>query len=163
MNYKYYTIVILGLLAFSACEKDDIDIPATDNEVNQWIEQTMRENYLWYSEFPDKSSLDFSLDPETFFKGLLSDKDGKDLPEGHHYFSLLEKATVTKSIYDANNSYGFDFATSNLKDGGSTYKIAIVLYVLKDSPAEEAGLKRGDWILGVNGSLGSIQDYDVLR
>ena len=58
MNYKYYTIVILGLLAFSACEKDDIDIPATDNEVNQWIEQTMRENYLWYSEFPDKSSLD---------------------------------------------------------------------------------------------------------
>ena len=40
MNYKYYTIVILGLLAFSACEKDDIDIPATDNEVNQWIEQT---------------------------------------------------------------------------------------------------------------------------
>ena len=163
MNYKYYTIVILGLLAFSACEKDDIDIPATDNEVNQWIEQTMRENYLWYSEFPDKSSLDFSLDPESFFKGLLSYKDGKDLPEGHHYFSLLEKATVTKSIYDANNSYGFDFATSNLKDGGSTYKIAIVLYVLKDSPAEEAGLKRGDWILGVNGSLGSIQDYDVLR
>ena len=38
MSYKYYTIVILSLLAFSACEKDDIDIPATDNEVNQWIE-----------------------------------------------------------------------------------------------------------------------------
>lgn len=163
MNYKYYTIVILSLLAFSACEKEDIDIPATDNEVNQWIEQTMRENYLWYSEFPDKSSLDFSLDPESFFKGLLSDKDGKDLSEGHHYFSQLEKATVTKSIYDASNSYGFDFATSNLKDGGSTYKIAIVLYVLKDSPAEEAGLKRGDWILGVNGSWGTIQDYDILR
>lgn len=163
MNYKHYTIVILSLLAFSACEKDDIDIPATDNEVNQWIEQTMRENYLWYSEFPDKSSLDLSLDPETFFKGLLSDKDGKDLSEGHHYFSQLEKATVTKSIYDANNSYGFDFATSNLKDGSSTYKIAIVLYVLKDSPAEEAGLKRGDWILGVNGSWGTIQDYDILR
>ena len=82
MNYKYYTIVILGLLAFSACEKDDIDIPATDNEVNQWIEQTMRENYLWYSELPDKSSLDFSLDPESFFKGLLSDKDGKELSDG---------------------------------------------------------------------------------
>lgn len=163
MNYKYYTIVILSLLAFSACEKDDIDIPATDNEVNQWIEQTMRENYLWYSELPDKSSLDFRLDPESFFKGLLSDKDGKELSEGHHYFSQLEKATVTKSIYDANNSYGFDFATSNLKDGSGTYKIAIVLYVLKDSPAEEAGLKRGDWILGVNNSLGISPDYDVLR
>ena len=30
-------------------------------------------------------------------------------------------------------------------------------------PAEEAGLKRGDWILGVNGSWGTIQDYDILR
>ncbi len=35
--------------------------------------------------------------------------------------------------------------------------------MLKDSPAEEAGLKRGDWILGVNGSWGTIQDYDALR
>ena len=78
MNYKYYTIVILGLLAFSACEKDDIDIPATDNEVNQWIEQTMRENYLWYSEFPDKSSLDFSLDPESLLQGpVIPIKTGK--------------------------------------------------------------------------------------
>ena len=80
----------------------------------------MRENYLWYSEFPDKSSLDFSLDPESFFKGLLSDKDGKELSDGHHYFSQLEKATVTKSINAANNSYGFDIATSTLKDGGRT-------------------------------------------
>lgn len=143
MNYKYYTIVILGLLAFSACEKDDIDIPATDNEVNQWIEQTMRENYLWYSELPDKSSLDFSLDPESFFKGLLSDKDGKELSDGHHYFSQLEKATVTKSIYDANNSYGFDFATSNLKDGGSTYKIAIGPLCIKGFTRRRSRIETG--------------------
>lgn len=156
-------MAIFGLLAFSACEKDELDVPATDNEVNQWIEQTMRENYLWYSELPDKSSLDFSLDPEAFFAGLLSDKDGKDISDGHTYFSSLKKAATTKSIYDANDSYGFDFAISNVKDGSATYKAAIVIYVLEGSPAEEAGLKRGDWILGVDGSLGSIQDYDVLR
>lgn len=161
--YKYYTIAILSLWVCSACEKEDIDIPADDNEVNQWIERTMRENYLWYAEMPDKSSLDFSLDPKDFFQTLLSDKDGKELPGGHHYFSQLEKAPQTKSIFDANDSYGFDFATSNLQDGSGTYKIAIVLYVLKDSPAEEAGLKRGDWILGVNNSLGISPDYDVLR
>lgn len=165
MNYKHHTIVIaiLGLLAFSACEKEDIDTPATDQEVNQWIEQTMRKNYLWYSEIPDKGSLDFNLDPETFFQGLLSDKDGKPLTEGHLYFSTLEKVAETKSIHAANDSYGFDFATSILKDEGETYKIAIVLYVLKGSPAEEAGLKRGDWILGVNNALGISPGYDVLR
>ena len=107
--------------------------------------------------------MDFSLDPESFFKGLLSYKDGKELSDGHHYFSQLEKATVTKSIYDAKQLIRIRFRNFHLKDGGSTYKIAIVLYVLKDSPAEEAGLKRGDWILGVNGSWGTIQDYDILR
>lgn len=77
MNYKYYTIVILGLLAFSACEKDDIDIPATDNEVNQWIEQTMRENYLWYSEFPDKSSLTLVLIRRASSRACYPIKTGK--------------------------------------------------------------------------------------
>lgn len=163
MSYKQYTIALLGLVALSACEKEEIDTPSTTgHEVNEWIERTMRAHYLWYDELPDKSSLDFSQDPESFFKGLLSDKDGKELPEGHHYFSQLEKVTATKSIYDADDSYGFDFATSNIKDGNSTYPIALVLYVLKDSPAEEAGLKRGDWILGVNDAPG-VSDYDLLR
>ncbi|WP_165155866.1 S41 family peptidase [Parabacteroides sp. ZJ-118] len=163
MNHTCYTIALLSLLACSACEKEEVVIPETDNAVNQWIEQTMRANYLWYSECPDQSALDFGLDPEAFFKSLLSDKDGKALPEGHHYFSRLEKASATKSIRDASDSYGFDFAISSLTEGGRTYNLALVLYVLEDSPAEEAGLRRGDWILGVNGSWGTIQDYDRLR
>lgn len=81
MNYKCYTIGILCLLAFSACEKEDIDIPVTGDEANQWIEQTMRENYLWYPELPDKSSLDFSIDPESFFKACCPIKTGKSFPK----------------------------------------------------------------------------------
>lgn len=163
MRNKIFTGMILSVLAFTACEKEHIDTPATDNDVNQWIEQTMRDEYLWYSELPDKSSLDFTEDPEDFFKGLLSANDGKDSPEGHHYFSTLKKATATKAISNANNSYGFDFATANVKNGNEIDKAAVIIYVLKNSPAEEAGLKRGDWIVGVNGSWGTIQDYDVLR
>ena len=153
--------VLLALLA--ACEQDDIDTPITDNDVNQWIEQTMREHYLWYDEMPDRNVLDFNADPESFFYTLLSDKDGKEREEGHLYFSTLERTTSTKSIYNPNDSYGFDFAISTVRSGSEIYNIAVVLYVLKDSPAEEAGLKRGDWIFGVNGSLGTIHDYDVLR
>lgn len=163
MRDKIFIAITFCLLALTACEKEAIDTPATDDDVNQWIEQTMRNEYLWYSDLPDKTSLDFSADPETFFYALLSPNDGKDLSEGHHYFSTLEKVTATKAISNANDSYGFDFATANLKAGNNAYKIALVIYVLKNSPAEEAGLKRGDWIVGVNGSWGTIQDYDQLR
>ena len=163
MKIKSYILVILFSLSFAACEKEDNNGPKTDNDVNLWIERIMRENYLWYSELPEKNKLNFDAEPEDFLLSLLSDKDGKDLPEGHHYYSTLEKAVATKSIFNDRDSYGFDFATSNLKSGNNIYKIAVVLYVLKNSPAEEAGLKRGDWILGVNGAEGTIQNYDILR
>ena len=163
MKIKSYILVILFSLSFAACEKEDNNGPKTDNDVNLWIERIMRENYLWYSELPEKNTLNFDAEPKAFLLSLLSDKDGKDLPEGHHYYSTLEKAVATKSIFNDRDSYGFDFATSNLKSGNNIYKIAVVLYVLKNSPAEEAGLKRGDWILGVNGAEGTIQNYDILR
>lgn len=165
MKYQNILLGLLCALSFTACEKDDNGIPdnPTENDVNKWIERTMRDNYLWYQDMPEQGSLDFSADPESFFARLLSDQDGKDLSSSHHYFSSLEKATTTKAIYNDKDSYGFDFATSNLRSGNSTYKIAVVIYVLKNSPAEEAGLKRGDWILGVNGEEGTITNYDMLR
>ncbi len=163
MNYKRFTIVIFSLLALVACEKEDINISTSDDSVNEWIEHTMRENYLWYSEMPSHEELKPDKDPQSFFQTLLSEKDGKDLPEGHHYFSRLEKATTTRSIFDTNDSYGFDFAVYNMKSKSGTFKTAIILYVLPNSPASDAGLKRGDWILGINGPLGSIKDFNALR
>lgn len=165
MKYRNILFSLLCALSFTACEKDDNGIPdnPTEKDVNKWIERTMRDNYLWYEDMPEQRSLDFSDDPETFFAGLLSDQDGKDLSGSHHYFSSLEKSTTTKAIYNDKDSYGFDFATSNLRSGNNTYKIAVIIYVLKNSPAEEAGLKRGDWILGVNGEEGTITNYDMLR
>lgn len=165
MKYRNLIVGLVCALSFASCQKDDNGIPdnPTENDVNKWIEGTMRDNYLWYQDMPEQGSLDFNANPEKFFAGLLSDKDGKDLSGSHHYFSYLEKAAVTKAISNDNDSYGFDFATSNLKNGSNTYKTAVVIYVLKNSPAEEAGLKRGDWILGVNGQEGTITNYNQLR
>lgn len=157
-------LVVLGTLivALLACEKEELHTPATDNEVNQWIERTLRDHYLWYDDMPAEGTVDRGSAPEEFFLSLLSDQDGKEQAEGHHFFSTLQRA-ATKSITDENDSYGFDFAIGTLQDNDGTHKIALVLYVLKDSPAERAGLRRGDWIVGVNGSYGTLQDYDQLR
>lgn len=56
MKIKSYILVILFSLSFAACEKEDNNGPKTDNDVNLWIERIMRENYLWYSELPEKIS-----------------------------------------------------------------------------------------------------------
>ena len=162
---KGYVVLLWGLLlGLIACEKEEAVVTDT-NQVNNWIEETMRTNYLWYEELPDKSRLDFSADPETFFNSMLSDKDGKVINGSLHHFSTIEKATSTKTILDENDSYGFDFAITKLQTSDrGTFNIAVVIYVLPNSPAAEAGLRRGDWILGVNGELGSIsEDYNSLR
>ena len=60
-------LVILSFLVFAACEKEDNNGLKTDNDVNQWIEKTMRDNYLWNSELPEKNTLNFDAEPEDFF------------------------------------------------------------------------------------------------
>lgn len=60
-------------------EEDNFETPTSDNgKVNQWIDNAMREDYLWNDDLPGKSSLDFEASPETFFTSLLSSKDGKN-------------------------------------------------------------------------------------
>lgn len=38
----------------------------------------MRSDYLWNNDIPAQNKLDFSADPQTFFRSMLSLKDGKD-------------------------------------------------------------------------------------
>lgn len=137
--------------------------PALDENVNAWIYEIMEKHYLWYNEIPAKESLDMTATPDKFFTQLLSEKDGKVLngETEHHYFSRIEKKkTSTKSI-DKESTYGFDFATANMP--GSKTRVAWIIYILPNSPAAEAGLKRGDWILGVNSQTPNISDISMLR
>ena len=125
---KGYVVLLWGLLlGLIACEKEEAVVTDT-NQVNNWIEETMRTNYLWYEELPDKSRLDFSADPETFFNSMLSDKDGKVINGSLHHFSTIEKAASTKTILDENDSYGFDFAITKLQTSDrGTFNIAVVI------------------------------------
>lgn len=145
-----------------SCSKDD-PLPDTpkggDPTVNEWVEKTMRDNYLWNKEIPESGKLNFSSGAETFFYSLLSLKDGKTRPNRpHYYYSYIEKnkdySKSTRSSIDPENTYGMEFVGFNMVDEVGKplgYIWARILYVLPGSPAAEAGLKRGEWITGING------------
>lgn len=158
-----FSIVCLTGLLLLSCgkEEDPIINPDDTNAVNEWIYKTMDQNYLWYDELPAKSSLNFKQEPDAFFKTLLSDKDGKQYNDGRHlYFSTIEESTKTKGISDTEPTYGFEFAISSVRNTNFYY--CAVLYVLPDSPAEKAGLKRGDWIMSTGENRANITDYKIL-
>lgn len=150
---KIKTLLFLFIcLSLSACKDDDDPSGNGDRPDTQaWIEDTMREHYYWYNEIPAAGKLNYANDPKTFFYSLLSNKDGKNRATGHQYFSYIEEltGTNTRSSINESYSYGFEF-TGIYKDKNHQDILALVLYVVEGSPADEAGLKRGDWITEIN-------------
>lgn len=150
-KYFLYILAAVSLCVMSCEEEDDSSDKVS---VNKWIMNTMKSDYLWNSEVKAKIP-DYSLSPEAFFYSLLSNKDGKDRGDSHSYYSYIEKNKnyQTKTI-NSESTYGFEFIVFNLVNQANVqldYNYAKVLYVLPGSPAEQAGLKRGDLLIGVNG------------
>jgi C-terminal processing protease CtpA/Prc len=144
-----YALFAVGL--FTGCVKETI-LPEEDvqDDVNHWMEQKMRDQYLWYEDIPESQKLPFSSEPEPFFYSLLSKKDGKYRNGKYYpYSSVRRKTAASKAYLGDGYSFGFEFQyyhVVNMQKYG-----LMVLYVLPDSPASEAGLKRGDWIYTLNG------------
>ena len=165
MKKTVYGLFLLMFILFSSCSEDVIidDEPGKkeetkDEKAKKWIESTLRDQYLFYEDMPEKTNL--SLDTEDFFNSLLSDKDGKTRNGSHYYYSYLEEYTPDTKASSQSDSYGFEFAS--LPSDAGDYYFVWVLYVLPNSPAEEAGLKRGDWILGINDDVKNISNLNVL-
>lgn len=165
----YLIGICLTAVFFVSCDKDE-DGPtppdpnaSTEEKNNTWIYETMETNYLWYDELPAKKSLNIEEDTEDFFKKLLSGKDGVDRKDGSHmYFSSIEKKREeTKAISELDPTYGIEYIIYGVEK--QNYYYLRVLYVLPGSPAEEAGLKRDDWVFGINGGDDNITDPYILE
>lgn len=155
---SYLFIAIWGILTsslLSGCQGEDRRIEYQDvRNVNNWIYTQMKSVYLWNDKVPNEDKLNFYTPPTPFFTSLLSSNESKN----GHYYSYIEdnNAVVTKSI-DSNSSYGFEFAIYP----NDVNEMARVLYVLPNSPASIAGIKRGDWITKINDAP-IIQDNEKL-
>jgi C-terminal processing protease CtpA/Prc len=146
---KLLLFVLAGILLFG-CKVDEVIVPDKEKDpVNVWIDETMRRYYLWDDEIPEEKKLDFSAEATDFFNSQLSLSDGKTSNGSHYYYSAINKKPgTTKAYMGDEDSFGFEFQYYRVssKDGGVPFYALLILYVLPESPADIAGIKRGDWI-----------------
>lgn len=148
MPNRIFLPIIVILIIFSACKKDEPTTHLENVKNNTWIYNSMKHDYLFYKDIPSMSKLDLNQDPEQFFPLLLSTQEKRS----GYTFSYIEKNLTTKSTTtsDVELSYGMEYARYDLS--GWPYPFAIrVIYVIPNSVAAKAGVKRGDWFYGVNG------------
>ncbi|MDR1161503.1 MAG: hypothetical protein LBK45_04100 [Tannerellaceae bacterium] len=162
ISFLLYTLFVYTLFAGCTGETIPVDNPGVQADVNHWIEQQMRNQYLWADEIPGSERLPFTEEPEPFFNSLLSEKDGKSINGRHQYYysTINQKAAASKAYMGDGYSFGFEFQyyyVENTKRYG-----LMVLYVLPDSPASEAGLERGNWIYEINDKSVPAKSADLL-
>ena len=120
----------------------------------------MRVWYYWKQDIPHTNDLNYFSPPFEFFASVLSEQDGKD----GQPFSTIDSldAPATRGVPSTDYGYGFQYTTNHVEDN-DTALYARLLYVSPDSPAGEAGLERGDWILEMDGEPITENNYSRLN
>ncbi|HPS13595.1 MAG TPA: S41 family peptidase [Prolixibacteraceae bacterium] len=163
MNFKIIGILFLLTGLFYSCtlfeisedDSDDTDTTSTSTDtasskVNKWIYEQMGTYYLWEDQLPTVSSY-ADTDPETFYESLLYTKLDKWSYITDEYETLLSELTGTPT------TMGYSPAFYLYNNGANV--LIMVEYVYPGSPAETAGLKRGDMILTINGEKMDTTNY----
>jgi carboxyl-terminal processing protease len=150
-----YLLLFLSTITFliTSCKKEEDDLPIDSNtKVNNWILDVMQEVYFWSDRLPKKT--DKSMAPEAYFNSL---KVGEDR------FSVLVPnfLELLQSLQGVNKEAGYEYSLS-LDYENESNVIAVILYVKPNSPALEAGLKRGDIIFKINNTQITTSNYRTL-
>jgi carboxyl-terminal processing protease len=151
-----WSILICGtlLLSLSSCRKDDDSEDAKGVEISQWIYDWMKEVYFWNSTLPSNVKIKEKTDPEAFFYELVYDV------EDTWSFITDDWASLHAELSGTPLSMGYSPAFGLFTKTGQVF--IIVEYVYPNSPASQAGLKRGDIILTINGeNMDTTNYYDL--
>ncbi|MTI22343.1 PDZ domain-containing protein [Fulvivirga sp. RKSG066] len=158
MKSRFYTFLVL-LISFSmgmvACNEDDTPTPDTDltleEEINSWIFDVMDEVYFWTAEIPD--NVNKKQDPSDYFRELLfnGDRFSGIVPDYQDLINSLNGITLEA---------GYEFYL--IQETGTDNIVGLIKYVKTGSPADEAGLQRGDLITAVNGQSATTSNYQTV-
>ena len=147
---------LIGILL--SCTRDDIvpnhRIPNEIRSINHFIWENMDYYYLWRKFMPSNIDPEQQPDPAQYFHDLLFTPDDRWSFITNDYHALVDRLQGIGKIY------GHEFKL--FREAGSKQVFGIVEYVIKNSPAESAGIKRGDIFNRINGVLLDTINYRSL-
>lgn len=163
---------LLFSLFITGCKKDDTPEPEVivpdASVVNKFVYNNLKDYYLWEdkisqftgSKYSDTDTLNAFLngysDHEKLFESLLYNYGTVD----KWSFIVDDSKVIDDWIQGISETMGYDFMLGYI--GSSNDLFGFVRYVYKDSPAEKAGIKRGDVFLEVNGQQLTVSNYQSL-
>lgn len=153
LKYSLLSVALFLALAFVGCRKGDgINVPL-ESEVNEFVWQGLRSYYYWQSEVSDLRDdrfvtfdelhmfLNTFNTPELLFDHFL-------YPDDRFSWIVDDYQELDDSFQGKSKSFGFEFGLVRI--GSSDQFFGFVKYVLDGSPADLAGIKRGDLFHSVN-------------
>ena len=166
MKRLQYIAFLLIMILATSCGVDRSGEFYALIEDRMWIEEVMRENYLWAEDMPViEKEEDYFQDPVAFFKKLLSTRAMNGKGDKYSYMEIAPKETEEdkrSAMLNRTSTYGMEFVLTNDPTGTSAHTFARILYVLPDSPAEKAGIQRGDWISAINKNRITSDNYQQM-
>lgn len=130
-------LIMVSISSFISCGVDRWPEYAHQTALDSWIYDIMQQNYLWYEALPTYDEVNLFQEPAAFLSKVKISQDS---------YSYVD------SVMDAPlPTYGFDYTLVRSIVNDTAYN-ALITYVIPDSPAADAGLKRGNWIMKVDTS-----------
>ena len=151
---RYFTVLLAFLIIAYSCAKDkdkDPDpVEIQNRKINDWILETMEACYYWNEQIPGKT--DKKLSPEKYFESLIY--------EGDEFSIIYENfAALMALLSGVNIEAGYDF---NLFRVSETDIMGYITYIKPGTPAEKAGLQRGDYFMTINNEEMNVDNINRL-
>jgi carboxyl-terminal processing protease len=152
ISFGFWTFIALVL--FSSCEKEEIKPSPEALAINDFIWENLNQYYLWEDNIPQNINRKQEFDSKAYFEKLLFK------PTDRWSFITEDYESLINSFKGIEESFGHNFKLFLLSGTGNV--VGVVKYVIPDSPADLAGIKRGDLFYKVNGISLTANNYREL-
>ena len=157
---KCSSLLLIIAIVVTSCKEKPLPEPERQEaleltqKINGFIENAMNDIYLWNEQVPD-IDIRYEFDTEEYFKKLLYEED--------RWSYITDDVEALQGSFEGREkSFGYSLAFGTFSNTGTYF--AIVEFVYPETPAANAGLKRGDIIMEIDiGDITNENYRDLLN